>query len=70
MRPAYRHSLEAMTPVQRLIEALHLALIEPSSARSEEVSEIADWLASGLSDAEVECAKSIALARWTAGAAP
>lgn len=70
MTPAFRHSLEAMTPVQRLIEVLHLALIDPSSTRSEQVSEIADWLASDLSDAEVECAKAIALARWTSGAAP
>lgn len=70
MSRARRHSVEAMTPVQRLAETLLLALAVPSAARSEEFNEIAEWLASDLSEAEIECAKAIARARWTAGAAP
>ena len=61
-------SIEDMTPVERLTCALLLALTAPSDARASEASEIADWFADGLSDAEVECCKAIARAQWKAGA--
>lgn len=61
--------IKDMTPVERLTCALLLALTAPSDSRAGEVSDIADWLADGLSGAEIEYCKAIALAQWKAGAA-
>lgn len=55
--------------MERLTCALLLALTAPSDARAGEVSDIADWLAEGLSGVEIECCKAIAVAQWKAGAA-
>ena len=61
-------SIADMTPVERLTGALLLALTAPSDTCASEAGDIADWLARDLSDAQVECCKAIALARWKAGA--
>lgn len=61
-----KKSLSEMTPNERLVFVLYLALTAPTDALCAAVGETAEEFAIGLSSAAVESCKAIALAKYQA----